>query len=94
MVMTNSSNGLTDLEWKANHLREVLKQNVVNVVFIKKDGTERKMRCTLQEQFLPEQTDVEEAIQQKNANEVIAVWDLEVDGWRSFRVDSVMTYSV
>jgi hypothetical protein len=86
----------SELEWQANHLREILKQNVVNLVFIKKDGSERKMRCTLLEQFLPQQTDLEEAIERnsKKNNEVISVWDLEAEGWRSFRVDSILTYNV
>jgi hypothetical protein len=54
------------------------------------------MRCTLLEQFLPQQTDLEEAIERnsKKNNEVISVWDLEAEGWRSFRVDSILTYNV
>jgi hypothetical protein len=44
---------------------------------------------------LPAQTDLEEAVQKKTPNpEVLAVWDLENKGWRSFRYDSVIGFSV
>ena len=35
-----------------------LEESVVEVTFIKKDGTERVMNCTLQEDYLPETTGV------------------------------------
>ena len=56
------------------------------------DGTERIMECTLQQDLLPDQMDVEEYISERRANdEVLAVWDLEKDAWRSFRLDRVVT---
>ena len=71
---------------------EMLKSGVAEVVFTKKDGTERFMTCTLKEDMLPTQTDVEETIQKKTPNpSVLAVYDTEVSGWRSFRWDSVKT---
>lgn len=63
---------------------------VVQITFTKKDGTERVMECTLKEDMLPPQVDIEEAIQKKKPNpDVLAVWDVEKEGWRSFRWDSV-----
>jgi hypothetical protein len=74
-------------------LKEILHLGPVNVIFIKKDGTERKMRCTLKPSLLP-QTDLEEAVQKKTPNpDVLAVWDLENEGWRSFRFDSVIGFT-
>lgn len=72
-----------------------LRQNVVEVTFKKVDGSPRVMRCTLAERHLPqsfsenikEQTE-EKEFHQKNPN-VIAAWDVQKGGWRSFRIDSV-----
>lgn len=73
-------------EW----LRELLRERVVGVTFIKKDGTERVMQATLSENFIPEATNSENsATTRKKSDEVLAVWDIEAQGWRSFRWDSV-----
>lgn len=81
--------------WVNEYLKTQLFENIVIVNFIKKDGTERKMRCTLQHNLLPQQTDLEEAVQKKTPNpEVLAVWDLDNEGWRSFRYDSIIGFSI
>jgi len=52
------------------------------------------MVCTLKPDLLPAQTDLEEAVQKKTPNpDVLAVWDLENQGWRSFRYDSVIGFT-
>ena len=74
-----------------------LKNNVCVVVFEKKDGTERSMRCTLQEGVIPEATKEDPLSQKKIRSlneEVLPVWDIEKNGWRSFRIDSVKSFSV
>ena len=74
-----------------------LKNNVCVVVFEKKDGTERSMKCTLQEGVIPEATKEDPLSQKKIRSlneEVIPVWDTEKNGWRSFRIDSVKSFSV
>ncbi len=95
--MTNSLNGTTDqneASWQNEYLKKTLFENVVNVLFIKKDGTERQLICTLKPDLLPAQTDLEEAVQKKTPNpDVLAVWDLENQGWRSFRYDSVIGFT-
>lgn len=98
MDSTNLQNGLeqtqAEISWKNDYLKEILHLGQVNVTFIKKDGTERKMQCTLRSDLLPTQTDLEEAVQKKTPNpDVLAVWDLEAEGWRSFRYDSVIGFS-
>ena len=96
--MTNSLNGTTDqneASWQNEYLKKTLFENVVNVLFVKKDGTERKLICTLKPDLLPVQTDLEEAVQKKTPNpDVLAVWDIENKGWRSFRYDSILGYMV
>ena len=73
------------------NLKELLKSNVVEVVFWKANGEKRTMNCTLQSTFLPEEVETEKT--RKQNDEVLSVWDTEVNGWRSFRFDSVISYS-
>jgi Fe2+ transport system protein B len=76
-------------------LKEDLKNGVVTVVFEKKDGTERIMRATLYDQYIPQvlsEYDGQEAKPAKQLNDdVQTVWDIDARGWRSFRYDSVKT---
>jgi hypothetical protein len=80
-----------DLESKALMIAGLLKENIAEVVFTKVDGTSRTMRCTLMEKFLPAQKDIEQYTIRKSS---IAVWDLDKEAWRSFRIDSVNTITV
>jgi len=94
----NLQNGSTQTQdetsWRNDYLKNLLREKTVQVVFIKKDGTERKMLCTLNADLLPAQTDLEEAVQKKTPNpDVLAVWDLEAQGWRSFRYDSIIGFT-
>jgi len=81
------------MELRTSYLSS-LYNNICFVNFTKMDGTLRGMRCTLRSDMLPTQTDLEEHTQRKQATESIAVWDLEVKGWRSFRTDSVIDFKV
>jgi WYL_2, Sm-like SH3 beta-barrel fold len=68
-------------------IREAARAGVIDVQFTKKDGSLREMRCSLQEQYLPPLMGEAET---KDNPDVLAVWDLEAKGWRSFRIDSVL----
>jgi len=72
-------------------LKGLLEENTVEVVFTKKDGTERVMNCTLKEDVLPiVQKEIEEDSSTKTkAKDALAVWDVDASGWRSFRWDSI-----
>jgi len=92
-------NGTTDqneASWRNEYLKGILQNGIANVTFVKKDGTERVLRCTLSPTELPAQTDLEKAFkQQKTPNpDVLAVWDLENLGWRSFRYDSIIGFNI
>ena len=90
----NSLNTLTvdHSSSQANFLTNLLRENVVNVVFVKNDGTERVMNCTLKPDLLPEHT--ESTSTRKSNPDVMSVWDLDNAGWRSFRLDSIITFTV
>ena len=98
MEQTNLQSGLTqqqeEASWRNDFLKTELFKSIVNVDFIKKDGTQRKLRCTLRPDLLPPQTDLEEAVSKTPSATSLAVWDLENEGWRSFRYDSVIGFNV
>ena len=73
-----------------DNLIGIMKDKVVELTFIKKDGTERVMYCTLKEDLLPV-TEVKEETKERKVNEdVLAVYDVDAEGWRSFRWDSLI----
>lgn len=71
-------------EW----LKGVLRDGEATVVFTKADGTERSMKCTLSESKIPQEF-APKGSNRAKSDETLAVFDLESQGWRSFRWDSV-----
>lgn len=73
-------------------LKSVLNNNICTITFTKKNGDQRVMRCTLDEQHFPpvqkEAAEVGEVRQR--STEALSVFDVEAQGWRSFRWDSVI----
>jgi hypothetical protein len=69
-------------------LRGLLRDEKVTIVFTKKDGSERKMLCTLAESKIPSEKSPKNT-GKSQSDEAIAVFDLEKTEWRSFRWDSV-----
>ena len=83
---------IKEMKMKEDILK-ALHEGICVVTFTKKNGEERVMSCTLNEEFLPAQIDIEEAIQKKKPNpDAIAVWDTDKGDWRSFRWDSVKDF--
>ena len=87
---------------KQNWLKEMLHSGVVTVIFTKKDGTERTMKCTLNSELLPPSNkpfvEVNESTETKTVRatpiDSLAVFDVEAKSWRSFRYDSVKSFSI
>jgi hypothetical protein len=70
---------------------ESLHQGICEVTFTKADGTERVMKCTLSKSILP--PDNRQVLTETEGNpNVVAVWDTEANGWRSFAVDRVKSF--
>ena len=69
-------------------LRTLLHEGVVGITFIKKDGSERLMQCTLAESKIPSEF-ASKGSEKAKSDEVLPVFDIENDGWRSFRWDSI-----
>ena len=78
------------MELSKTNIMNMLKNNIVNVKFTKTDGSERVMKCTLMEEFIKphdKKTDREKKVNE----DIFSVWDVEKEGWRSFRYDSIIS---
>lgn len=74
-----------------------LRENICQVKFRRGDGTLRVMKATLRKDILPPQNlpiMTEEYVPRYENPNLIQVWDVEQDAWRSFRVDSVESFEV
>ena len=70
-------------------LKSILNDGVATITFNKTDGTERVMKCTLDRKMVPEQKSVHESRIRSVSPDVLPVYDIEAQGWRSFRWDSI-----
>lgn len=73
-----------------NYLKGLLLDGPVEIVFNKQDGSQRTMRCTLNAELTKsyeKKTDKTKTI----SEDVLPVYDLDKDGWRSFRYDSIVS---
>ena len=91
MTITMMENEMTYEE-----IVNTLRLGVVNLSFTKvKDGAVREMKATLVSDMIPEdkmpKTDAN-ANTEKNQL-AVRVFDLDLNDWRSFRVDSLLTFS-
>ena len=80
-----------------NVIQQALKENVVEVTFTKINGDERVMSCTLNSKLLPPATKDATMSQKKIRElneEVLSVWDVNAQGWRSFRVANVTRWTL
>lgn len=70
-------------------IRNILRSSVIDVHFTKKDGSARVMKCTLNEEFIPQRENETSENARKSNPDVCPVWDMENQAWRSFRWDSI-----
>lgn len=77
-------------------VRSLLQKGPITVTFVKADGTDREMRCTLHPEKLPPAPVatgpvdgiVQESKQRKKPDEhSLRVFDIDKSEWRSFRFD-------
>ena len=72
-------------------LQSQLQKEVLEVTFTKVNGDKRVMNCTLMEGILPSNpTEEAKKDTKKKVNEdILSVWDIDANGWRSFRVKNI-----
>lgn len=73
---------------------DALRAGKCTVTFTKVNGEERVMDCTLKEDLIPVElrpkTD-DEGVQR--TIDVVRVYDVKAEGWRSFRVENVQNFA-
>lgn len=74
-----------------NSLLDKLQDHICIVSFVKVDGTQRKMRCTLREDHIPK---FESKTGKKHNGNIMPVWDLDNNDWRAFRIENVISVVV
>jgi len=83
------------MQFDKEEIVKKLREGVCKVAFTKANGETRLMHCTLNEALLPEMSSEEvdkTATKRKDNPDTLAVWDVEKDGWRAFRWDSLKTF--
>ena len=89
MVMSNLENTSKPVpSFSRTDLSTALRSGTADVTFIKKDGTKRVMKCTLQEEIaIPYEKKTERTREGKE--NILPVWDLEASAWRSINMDTI-----
>lgn len=80
--------------WDKEAIVNKLREAVCEVTFLKTNGEQRVMRCTLDPSVLPQIEVTEDTVKRtkKENPDVLAVYDVVAQGWRSFRWDLLKDY--
>ena len=82
---------MTGTDYTYDRVTDSLRAGIVRLSFIKvKDGEVRNMRATLSEKYIPDAQKPKSDV--KKNEETVRVYDLDVEGWRSFRLNSLQTF--
>lgn len=75
----------------------ILKENKsVKITFTKVDGGQRVLEGTLHSDVLPPVQNLEGGVKKERVQnpDIIKVWDITNAGWRSFRLDNLISYTI
>lgn len=78
-----------------DEILELLREGETKVSFMKVNGDRRDMTCTLSGAIVPSpvvKEGAETKPERKENPDVQSVWDVNANGWRSFRWDLVVEY--
>jgi len=87
---------MTGINMTYDEIVNTLREGVVKLSFTKvKDGGVRDMTATLNSDLIPEdkmpKTDANEKLQKNQT--AVRVFDTDLSDWRSFRIDSLLTFN-
>lgn len=71
-----------------NEINDLARSNIISVTFTKKNGETRTMKCSLKDEYIGGEVKESTSVRKPN-DDVLPVWDLDINEWRSFRIDSV-----
>jgi hypothetical protein len=69
---------------------QLLRTQICEVVFEKKDGSERHMICTLKPDFLPN-VSIYDFREDRAQKDYMPVYDLEEQAWRAFKPSKLVS---
>ena len=79
------------MQQNINALVNTLQNGVAFVTFYKRDNTVREMTCTLQTARISYENKT--TGERKRNDDVLVVWDMGKQQWRSMRKDSIMCWA-
>jgi len=82
------------MSYTSTELHRLLRGNVLRVEFTKQDGSNRVMMATLMDHYLPEYEHSKAQLIGESSSAHMSVWDIEANGWRSFRLESIKSVLV
>jgi hypothetical protein len=89
---------ITTVDFQRWFLEGILKANVCKIHFTRVSGGVSTMRCTLKPEYLPAYTGDKDNLarseQTRLANNIIAVWNLDKNSWRCFKVDNLINLEI
>jgi acylphosphatase len=92
-INENAMEKMNNFQWddvSRNWLREMLKNQIVNIKFKKRNGQIRVINATTNEKLI---ASIKNEIF-KNSDEYIRVTDTEINEWRTIRFDSIMEIKI
>ena len=82
---------LFSLQTNKKELKKLLlSKRFFQVIFLKKDGTDRKMVGTIQPDAIPVDHIPKAGKERPDNPDLMAIFSIGDDGWRSFRIDSLL----
>lgn len=70
-----------------DEIRSAASSGTIEVEFYKADNSVRKMVCTTKDVPVNPKSEG-----YKPSDTIVTVWDIEADGWRSFKIDKVIKW--
>lgn len=71
-------------------IKNVLRSQVATVVFLKKNGERREMKCTLNMDYVPPSQWPKGTLTEQAATDQVRVYDVDAKGWRSFNFNNFL----
>lgn len=89
MDLNNLENiSTTSPNFSRAELTKALSEQNAEILFTKKDGTDRVMKCTLRSEVAIPYEKKTDRTREGKPN-ILPVWDLEADGWRSVNIETI-----
>ena len=83
---------MSEKAYTIEQIRDILNSSSSNIRFKKKDGTEREMFATRNMKFIPEEFHPKDIDGKKLPENIITVFDLNINEWRSFDYNNFLGF--